>query len=69
VEEEETIEKLVGTLKDEIKYVDVFVNAFKQNNYRMPDSLRSMISLFEKMFGHKFWDDVILEVCKLKLPF
>ena len=59
VEEEETIEKLVTTLKDEIKYVNVFVIAF-----------RSMISIFEKMFGHKFWDNVILElVCKLKSPF
>ena len=62
VEEEETIEKLVTTLKEEIKYVDVFVIAFKQNDNRMTDSLRSMISLFEKMFGHKFWENVILEV-------
>ena len=64
VEEEDTIEKLVTTLKEEIKYVDVFVIAFKQNDNRMTYSLRSMISLFEKMFGHKFWDNVILEVWK-----
>ena len=53
VEEEETIEKLVTTLKEEIKYVDVFVIDFKQNENRM-------ISLFDKMVGHKFWDNLIL---------
>eukprot|EP00092_Neocalanus_flemingeri_P001717 GFUD01001832.1.p1 GENE.GFUD01001832.1~~GFUD01001832.1.p1 ORF type:complete len:394 (-),score=122.08 GFUD01001832.1:250-1431(-) len=61
VEEEKTIENMVTTLRDEIKYVHVFIIAFKQTDNRMTDSLRSMISLFEKMFGKKFWDNVILE--------
>jgi len=61
VEEEKTIENLVTTLKDEIKHVHVFVIAFKQNDNRMTNSLRSMISLFEKMFGKHFWDNAILE--------
>lgn len=61
VEEEKTIENLVTTLRDEIKYVHVFVIAFKQSDNRMTNSLRSMISLFEKMFGTKFWDNAILE--------
>jgi len=61
VEEEKTIENLVTTLRDEIKYVHVFVIAFKQTDNRMTNSLRSMISLFEKMFGKKFWANVILE--------
>jgi len=61
VEEEKTIESLVATLKDKIKYVHVFIIAFKQTDNRMTNSLRSMISLFEKMFGKKFWDNVILE--------
>ena len=62
VEEEKTIENLVTTLRDEIKYVHVFIIAFKQTDNRMTNSLRSMISLFEKMFGNKFWDNAILEV-------
>jgi len=61
VEEEKTIENLVMTLRDEIKYVHVFILAFKQSDNRMTNSLRSMISLFEKMFGKKFWDNAILE--------
>ena len=60
--EEDTIENLVKTLRDDIKHVHVFIIAFKQNDNRMTHSLRCMISLFVKMFGHKFWDNVILEV-------
>jgi len=59
--EEKTIENLVTTLRDQIRYVHVFIIAFKQNDNRMTNSLRSMISLFEKMFGKKFWDNAILE--------
>jgi len=61
VEEEKTIENLVTTLRDDIKYVHVFVITFKQGDNRMTNSLRSMISLFEKMFGTRFWDNSILE--------
>ena len=61
VKEEKTIENLVTTLRDEIKFVHVFVIAFKQTDNRMTQSLRSMIALFEKMFGKKFWNNAILE--------
>ena len=62
--EEKTIENLVTTLRDQVKYVHVFIIAFKQTDNRMTNSLRSMISLFEKMFGKKFWDNAILEVLR-----
>ena len=61
VEEEKTIEGLVTTLRDKIKYVHVFIIAFKQTDNRMTNALRSMIGLFEKMFGKMFWDNAILE--------
>ena len=61
VEEEKTISGLVTTLRDEIKYVHVFIIAFKQTDNRMTNALRSMIGLFEKMFGKMFWDNAILE--------
>merc|ERR1712156_598870 len=61
IEEEKTIESLVQTLRDEIRYINVFVIAFKQTDTRMTYALRSMISLFEKMFGVGFWDNAILE--------
>ena len=50
------------TLRDQIKYINVFVIAFKQTDTRMTYALRSMISLFEKMFGDGFWNNAILEV-------
>ena len=61
VKEEKTIENLVTTLRDEVKFVHVFVIAFRQTDNRMTHSLRSMIALFEKMFGKKFWNNAILE--------
>ena len=53
---------LFQTLRDEIKYINVFVIAFKETDKRMTFALQSMISLFEKMFGDGFWDNAILEV-------
>ncbi len=61
VEEEKTIESLVNVLKDEIKFIHAFVIAFKQQDNRMTHSLRSMIGLFQKMFGDEFWENAILE--------
>ena len=60
-EVEKTIESLFQTLRDEIRYINVFVIAFKQTDTRMTFALRYMISLFEKMFGDAFWDNAILE--------
>ena len=41
MEEEESIENLVTTLLDQIKYVHVFIIAFKQTDNRMSFFLRS----------------------------
>ena len=61
LEEQKTIENLVVTLRDQIQWVHVFVISFRQMDNRMTNSLRSMIYLFEKMFGSRFWDNAILE--------
>ncbi|XP_023325475.1 translocase of chloroplast 90, chloroplastic [Eurytemora carolleeae] len=61
VKEEKTIENLVSVLKNDIKYVHLFVIAFKQTDNRMTHALRSMLSLFEKMFGNHFWKNAVLE--------
>jgi len=60
-EEVETIKNLVDTLKNEIKYIHVFIIAFKQTDLRMTYQLRSMLLLFEKMFGMHFWRNAVLE--------
>ena len=51
---------LVNMLKDEIKFIHAFVIAFKQSDNRMTASLRSMIGLFQKMFGDHFWKNAVL---------
>ena len=51
---------LVNMLKDEIKFIHAFVIAFKQSDNRMTASLRSMIGLFQKMFGDRFWKNAML---------
>ena len=61
VQEQKTIESLVETLKNDIKFIHTFVIAFKQSDNRLTASLHSMISLFEKMFGAHFWENTILE--------
>jgi len=61
IKEEKTIEGLVNVLKNEIKYIHLFVIAFKQQDNRMTYALRSMLSLFQKMFGRHFWENAVLE--------
>ena len=51
----------MASLRDKIRYVHAFVIAFKQQDNRMTKSLRSMIGLFQKMFGDSFWENAILE--------
>ena len=58
--EMEIIENMVAVLK-EMKWVNAFMVVFKQNDNRQTDSFFSMIKILEKMFGHQFWDHVVLE--------
>lgn len=60
-EEEETIESLVTILRDRIKFVHVFIIAFKEQDNRMTKALHNMIGLMQKIFGSHFWNNVILE--------
>ena len=62
--EENTIDELVDVLKNRVKHVHLFVIAFNGQSPRLTFSLKSMIRLFEKMFGNLFWNNVIFEVTK-----
>jgi len=62
--EQITIDELIDVLKDEVKYVHVFVIAFNGESPRMTIALKSMISLFQKMFGNLFWENTIFEVTR-----
>jgi hypothetical protein len=50
----------------QVKFVHVFVIAFNGESPRMTFSLKSMIRLFEKMFGNAFWSNAIFEVIEKK---
>lgn len=54
------IQSLVEILRDELKSVEVFVILFKQQDNRMTQNLKNMISLMTNIFGHHFWENVIL---------
>jgi len=58
--EQETINGLIKVLKDDIQWVHVFVIAFKQTDNRLTSAFYSMLDLFQKMFGPKFWDNAII---------
>lgn len=64
VNEEKTIDELVDVLKNQVKFVHVFVIAFNGESPRMTFSLKSMIRLFEKMFGNLFWQNSLFEVTR-----
>ena len=52
---------MVEKLQEDVREVNAFVISFKQNSNRLTHSLRSMLALFQRMFGAHFWNNVILE--------
>ena len=59
-EDEKTIKGLVEWLKNEVKFVDVFVIAIPKSENRLTNSLREMLTIFQTMFGDEFWMNTIL---------
>ena len=64
--EQREIDDLFDFLKDDIKYIHVFVIAVNGEDGRLKlfDSMKSMISRFQDIFGHYFWDNTIIVVTK-----
>ena len=54
----------MDVLKNQIKFVHVFVLTFNGQDPRLSLSLKTMIRLFVKMFGDHFWKNVIFEVTR-----
>ena len=54
----------MDVLKLDVKFIHTFVIVFNGESPRMTLSLKSMIRLFEKMFGILFWENVLLGVSR-----
>jgi len=61
ITDEPRIDDMVEKLQEDVREVNAFVISFKQNSNRLTHSLRSMLALFQRMFGAHFWNNVILE--------
>ena len=54
------ITELVGKLKNECSYVNLFGIAVNGQSPRLDGSLVAMIRIFEEMFGEQFWKQCVL---------
>jgi len=64
-EETSTINNLVDFLKNEIRFVHVFVIAVNgQETPRFTRAMQSMLSLFTMIFGDEFWNHTAIEITR-----
>ena len=54
------IGELVANLQNKCDHVNVFCIAINANNRRLDGALVGMMKIFEEMFGHDFWEQVVI---------
>ena len=62
--DEENVEELVKILKEDLQYIHAFVIVFNGQSPRFTYGLKSMLKLFQNMFGPGFWPNVIFAVSR-----
>ena len=63
-EEVDHIGQLVDLLRDDIKFVHVFIVAMDSKTPRHTRNLDSMFKLFGKIFSNNFWNNAIIAATK-----
>jgi len=56
------IEGIVNVLKNDFKYVNTFVIAFKEDENRVTREVADMVMVLKNMFGDEFWNHVVIEI-------
>jgi len=57
-----TVNQMVKTLKEEIKFLNTFVLLFNSKSKRFTLEMKNMISRFQDIFGDHFWSNVVFAV-------
>ena len=60
------IEGIVNVLKNDFKYVNTFVIAFKEDESRVTREVADMVMVLKNMFGDEFWNHVVIEITHWK---
>ena len=56
------IEGIVNVLKNDFKYVNTFVIAFKDDENRVTREVADMVMVLKNVFGDEFWNHVVIEI-------
>ena len=63
-QESKTLDDMVKVLRNDLRFVHVFVIMFNGQKPRLDESLKVTIKLLEDLFGPSFWPNVVIGVSR-----